>query len=106
MAPQWWLDIVLTGSGACEVLANCVINVRSRFQQHKNLPFEMEARGKRVLLTGGTSGVGYATAQELAAAGADVTITSRSLERAQEAAQAMKEAAKQSKGRDIEVNST
>lgn len=42
--------------------------------------------GQRVLLTGGTSGIGRAAAAQLASLGAEVTITSRSRERADAAA--------------------
>ena len=40
-----------------------------------------EFRGKRVLVTGGTRGIGAAIAQRVAAAGASVAITARSLPR-------------------------
>jgi retinol dehydrogenase-13 len=39
--------------------------------------------GKRVLVTGGSSGIGHATARELATRGARVTITARTAERAE-----------------------
>lgn len=44
-------------------------------------------RGKNVLVTGGSSGIGRAAATELAAQGALVTITSRDTSRAKEAAE-------------------
>lgn len=50
-------------------------------------------RDKVVLVTGGASGIGLATATELAQRGASVTITARSAERAEVAADAIKEAA-------------
>ena len=40
-------------------------------------------RGKRVILTGGTGGIGLAAARQLAALGAELTIVGRSSERAQ-----------------------
>ncbi len=43
-------------------------------------------RGKRVVLTGGTGGIGLAAARQLAALGADLTIVGRSPARASEAA--------------------
>jgi NAD(P)-dependent dehydrogenase (short-subunit alcohol dehydrogenase family) len=43
------------------------------------------ARGKRVVLTGGTGGIGLAAARQLAALGADLTIVGRSAQRAQAA---------------------
>lgn len=49
--------------------------------------------GKHVLITGGTSGIGRATATQLASRGANVTITSRSLTTAQTAAEELTSAA-------------
>ena len=40
--------------------------------------------GKRFLITGGTSGLGRETARELARCGAKVTITARSVKKAEE----------------------
>ena len=48
----------------------------------KNIPSQS---GKRFLITGGTSGLGMASARALVNAGADVTITARSLSKAKEA---------------------
>jgi NAD(P)-dependent dehydrogenase (short-subunit alcohol dehydrogenase family) len=44
------------------------------------------AGGKRVVLTGGTGGIGLAAARQLAALGADLTIVGRAAERARQAA--------------------
>lgn len=44
-------------------------------------------KGKSVLVTGGTSGIGYAIAKAMLNAGAEVVITSRSAERARSAAE-------------------
>lgn len=43
-------------------------------------------KGRRIVVTGSTSGIGYATAEACLRAGAKVVVTSRSLERAEEAA--------------------
>jgi len=45
--------------------------------------------GKTAVITGGNSGIGYATAQKFKAEGANVIITGRSTERVQEAANAL-----------------
>ena len=42
---------------------------------------QADMRGKRVVLTGGTSGIGQATAVALAEAGAELTLVCRSAER-------------------------
>ena len=49
-------------------------------------------KDKVVLVTGGSSGIGLATAKQLASLGAKVTITSRSAEKAEAAAREIKEA--------------
>jgi NAD(P)-dependent dehydrogenase (short-subunit alcohol dehydrogenase family) len=43
------------------------------------------ARGKRVILTGGTGGIGLAAARQLAGLGAELTIVGRSAQRAEQA---------------------
>jgi Short-chain dehydrogenases of various substrate specificities len=50
-----------------------------------------DIRDKVVLVTGGASGIGLATATELARRGANVTITSRSVDKATAAANAINE---------------
>lgn len=50
----------------------------------KLAPSEMLA-GRTALITGGTSGIGYATADAFLSAGADVVLTSRTARRAEEA---------------------
>ncbi|MFV0430393.1 MAG: SDR family NAD(P)-dependent oxidoreductase [Arachnia sp.] len=51
-----------------------------------------DIRGKQVLITGGTSGIGRATASQLARRGAAVTITSRTAQAAHSAAREIAEA--------------
>ncbi|HTU60510.1 MAG TPA: SDR family NAD(P)-dependent oxidoreductase [Polyangiales bacterium] len=50
----------------------------------------IDLSGKRVLITGGSGGLGAATAQALAARGADVTITARDARKAEDVARAVK----------------
>lgn len=50
--------------------------------------------GQRVLITGGSSGIGRATALELAAAGAHVAVSARNQERLDETVAAMREVAR------------
>lgn len=49
----------------------------------------MEFDGTTILLTGGTSGIGFATAERLLAEGAELTITGRDRERGHEATSAL-----------------
>ena len=42
---------------------------------------DLQLKGKRALVTGSTSGIGWATARELAAEGASVIVNSRSTAR-------------------------
>lgn len=51
----------------------------------------IDMSGKRVVVTGGASGIGIATVQAFAALGADVTLAVRNLEAGQEVAEAIKE---------------
>ena len=53
------------------------------------MPDEPEISGLRVLITGGSSGLGLAMAAALAVAGASVVLTSRSPDRAREAARSL-----------------
>ncbi len=57
--------------------------VRSRLDSWTPLE-ELPAEGKRVLVTGANSGLGYATARSLLAAGAEVLISVRSEEKAED----------------------
>ena len=53
---------------------------------------DLGLRGKRALITGGSHGIGLATAMALAAEGCDVAICGRDAERLEEAKQALKSA--------------
>ncbi|MEV0263992.1 SDR family oxidoreductase [Streptomyces sp. NPDC050617] len=55
------------------------------------MPNEMEFQGKVALVTGGTSGIGLATARMLARAGAEVVISGRDAERGKKAVRAARE---------------
>ncbi len=62
-----------------------------------------DVRGKRVLVTGGNTGIGQATALELVRRGADVTITSRNAAKGEAARLAIQNAANDSDAGTIEV---
>src|SRR6266704_3503961 len=49
----------------------------------------VDLSGKRAIVTGGNSGIGYVTSHALASAGADVTIVGRSIASCQNAASAV-----------------
>lgn len=59
------------------------------------------ARGKRVIITGATSGIGLAAAKDLAAAGAHVSIVARERQRADDAAGAIAHAAARDAAPDV-----
>ena len=55
-------------------------------QSHKRIKIMNDLSGKTAVITGGNSGMGYATAKKFKANGANVIITGRSEERVQTAA--------------------
>ncbi|MFN2591094.1 MAG: SDR family NAD(P)-dependent oxidoreductase, partial [Actinomycetota bacterium] len=61
---------------------------------------EWGVRGKRVLITGATNGIGLAGAEKLASLGADVSIVARSESRAEDAVSRIREA---SGGAEVDV---
>lgn len=69
--------------GIVEVLDNVVQNTQASVFGSKPSRHLRNVAGKKVLITGGTSGVGEFTAKSLVEHGANVVITSRSLARAQ-----------------------
>jgi NAD(P)-dependent dehydrogenase (short-subunit alcohol dehydrogenase family) len=89
MAPQICREIYATLQGIFEVTENVFINLASSFGGGHKSPYADAAYGKKVLITGGTSGVGQVTAQALVNRGAHVIITSRSEERGKAAADRM-----------------
>jgi len=60
--------------------------------------------GKKVLITGGTGGLGYESARALAGAGATVVITSRTGEMGQKAIEKLKDELKDKKDKPINVS--
>lgn len=72
------------------MLCNIAWHVKAKLAPPPDPACLRNARGKHVLITGGTSGVGMATAVKLAQHGASVTVTSRSLERALATAEQVK----------------
>jgi NADPH:quinone reductase-like Zn-dependent oxidoreductase len=95
----WWQNALITLAGAQEVGTNLLMNVHARLSPPQAMPFGERAGGKICIVTGGTSGVGAATAKQLASNGAKVTITSRNLKRAQAAADLISQAASEASGR-------
>lgn len=63
----------------------------------------MSFDGKIVLVTGGSSGIGFAVAKAFGAAGASVVVTSRQQERAEAAAQAIRALGGRATGMALEV---
>lgn len=61
-------------------------------KKHPPLTDLISLRGKKVLITGGASGIGFAAASRLAEAGADVTLVDTNREKGTAAAQALIEA--------------
>jgi NAD(P)-dependent dehydrogenase (short-subunit alcohol dehydrogenase family) len=68
------------------------IGSRVRAQIFDWEPIDVDLSGRRALVTGSSSGIGRATAGMLADLGAEVVVTSRSADRAAEAAEAVTEA--------------
>lgn len=72
--------------GVVEVFDNAFHNIQASVVGVKPSRHLGHVAGKKVLITGGTSGIGEYTAKALIEHGANVVITSRSLPRAQEVA--------------------
>ncbi len=53
-------------------------------------PLSQDLRGKHFVVTGANTGIGFATARELAKLGAKVTLACRNAERGQQAVEKMK----------------
>ncbi|KAL4422768.1 hypothetical protein ABPG75_008965 [Micractinium tetrahymenae] len=77
-------DIYLNLLGMGELLENAGAVLQDRLGRKRPAPRGLQ--GKTAIVTGGNAGVGYATAEALLAAGSDVVLACRSLERAQDAA--------------------
>jgi len=83
--PQWVEDARLTLAGVAEVATNAAMTLRNRWfsPPAQELPFASSISGRTCLVTGGTAGIGRATAEALACGGARVIITGRDRARVQ-----------------------
>lgn len=90
-AASRWASVVDTALEATIVgsFTNAGIALRRRTSDWSSFP---SMNGANVLITGGTSGIGRATAEALYELGADVILTSRSLDRARDVASAIESA--------------
>lgn len=77
-------DIYLNLLGVGELLENAGAVLQDKLGRRRAAPRGLQ--GKTAIVTGGNAGVGYATAEALLAAGSDVVLACRSLERARDAA--------------------
>ena len=100
MKESLWSDIHKYASGLLEVLENVVINCRNAQRgAPQTTPFQNSIFGKTVLITGGTAGIGNATAEMIACSGAKaVIVTGRSASRVKTAASHIEDIAKKGGG--------
>jgi NAD(P)-dependent dehydrogenase (short-subunit alcohol dehydrogenase family) len=79
----------LTESGECGEMATTGGYANARAATLRVM--DLQLRGKKAIVTGGSRGIGKAIARELAAEGVDVALTARSVEPLQEAARELAE---------------
>ena len=99
--PPWYQGLLITFAGAQEAVCNAAWNIKARMFPEQDPPCLANARGKHVLITGGSSGIGLATAVKLVQHGASVTVTSRSTDRAHTAAEQIKTASGKGGGQQV-----
>ncbi|PSC76102.1 short-chain dehydrogenase [Micractinium conductrix] len=104
LVPSWALfnDVYLNALGVLELVENIGTAVQDGLGM-KRRPATSGLQGKTAIVTGGNAGVGYATAQALVAAGANVVLACRSAERGAAAAAALAAATRTAGGGSVEV---